>query len=338
MIIETVAALSLAQAATTQPPAVYVFRDESVSDPALLRGAKADISLFNSTTPSDYPAAALAAQEQGTVWATLRIDASGALADCRIDPDALPALAVHVCELLQARGKFIHALDRNGQAVSDNLRIGVHFSLRPLPPISVPPPAPAPAVSEDLVSDRTTMTLYKKPDLLAFAPAGSDLSGETAVAVIQYPGSPSYISCSHLTSSGNAALDKASCKALLAADYTVTTNTGTNRATLLVRWKNGHAEFKRPSRKIGTPFVFADEDQQRVPGLPAFAGETRGRARLRFLPSRQTPICRIETSTGSDTADVAACRHLESLHYTSPVDIFGRVVEARLSVRIRFAP
>jgi TonB family protein len=91
-------------------------------DPAalrtLVRRAEPDGSPLKWITPSDYPAAALRAGQQGEVRFRLIIDAEGGVADCRIDQTSGHKLLDDTaCMLLRKRARFIPAVGADGKPV-----------------------------------------------------------------------------------------------------------------------------------------------------------------------------------------------------------------------------
>ena len=84
------------------------------------QSAKGDLrALFSA---DDYPAAAQAAEAQGTAQATLTISPSGQVVGCNlIRSTGNSALDSATCNILRRRAKFTPAKDSNGQAVSDTI-------------------------------------------------------------------------------------------------------------------------------------------------------------------------------------------------------------------------
>ena len=82
--------------------------------------ARGDLrSLFSA---DDYPAAAQAAEAQGTAQATLTISPSGQVVGCNlIKSTGNSALDSATCNILRRRAKFTPAKDSNGQAVTDTV-------------------------------------------------------------------------------------------------------------------------------------------------------------------------------------------------------------------------
>jgi periplasmic protein TonB len=84
------------------------------------QSARGDLrSLFSA---DDYPAAAQAAEAQGTAQATLTISPSGQVVGCNlIRSTGNSALDSATCNILRRRAKFTPARDSNGQPTSDTV-------------------------------------------------------------------------------------------------------------------------------------------------------------------------------------------------------------------------
>jgi protein TonB len=84
------------------------------------QSARGDLrSLFSA---DDYPAAAQAAEAQGTAQATLTISPSGQVVGCNlIRSTGNGALDSATCNILRRRAKFTPARDSNGNATTDTV-------------------------------------------------------------------------------------------------------------------------------------------------------------------------------------------------------------------------
>ena len=82
--------------------------------------AKGDLrALFSA---DDYPVAAQAKEEQGTVQATLTVDTTGRVSKCTIvRSSGYASLDQATCSILQRRAHFIPARDASGALVADNV-------------------------------------------------------------------------------------------------------------------------------------------------------------------------------------------------------------------------
>jgi protein TonB len=107
------------------------------SETAVPARAKANLtSLFSDR---DYPAAAVAAGEQGTVGFALEVGANGRVATCTVTQSSGSAqLDDTTCLLIRSRARFTPALDADGATVPDTIAGKIVWKL------PGPPPAPAP--------------------------------------------------------------------------------------------------------------------------------------------------------------------------------------------------
>lgn len=82
------------------------------------RSATADLT--DVITDADYPPQALAAKQEGNVHFVLEIDPTGKMR-CRVTRSSgWPLLDTATCGLLQARAKYTHALDAEGNPTTDS--------------------------------------------------------------------------------------------------------------------------------------------------------------------------------------------------------------------------
>jgi protein TonB len=101
--------------------------------PAAAARAKANlVSLFGD---QDYPAAALAAREQGDVAFSLDVGANGRVMGCAITRSSGSAsLDSATCRLITSRARFTPALDASGTTVPDKVAGKISWTLPPVPP------------------------------------------------------------------------------------------------------------------------------------------------------------------------------------------------------------
>lgn len=92
---------------------------------------RGDAPLWLST--EDYPAASLRAREAGPVDVTLMVSAEGEVIWCQIERSSgFARLDAATCSLLKRRGRFVPALDRQGQPTGDTY--SYHFIWTPPAP------------------------------------------------------------------------------------------------------------------------------------------------------------------------------------------------------------
>jgi hypothetical protein len=81
---------------------------------------RATADLTDIITHADYPLQALAARQEGDVHFVMQIDATGKML-CRVTRSSgWPLLDTATCNLLQARAKYTHALDVEGNPTTDS--------------------------------------------------------------------------------------------------------------------------------------------------------------------------------------------------------------------------
>jgi len=97
--------------------------------------ARAKANLTSLFSDLDYPAAAVAAREQGEVAFALDIGANGRVTDCTVTRSSgSSALDDTTCRLIRSRARFTPALDATGATVSDHLAGKIIWRLPPAPP------------------------------------------------------------------------------------------------------------------------------------------------------------------------------------------------------------
>jgi len=331
MSVAMMLALALGQAAPAYtPPMIFFYLEPADGDPALLRGALPE-DILSWTSATDYPAAALAAGERGEARAVVRVDASGTMVECIADPSPTPFAGV-ICPVLKRSARFRYALDRSGRPVADRIALRLRFEPKQLPPA---PPAMGwqDGTSFELLENRQSLSLTREPDWPSFAPAPAR-RGDVAVSLFAYnfrPDGSHQLVCNVLGVRQDTVLEDATCRALASAGFRPVGAERSGRMTLLVHWKGRKAGIELPKRARGTPLGFVVPTRTRRPGLNGTA-----RVDLRFPVEGKQPICRVTGSSGSDAADIAACRYFESQPYLPPVDIFGRKVEGRQQTSLSF--
>ena len=96
--------------------------------------AKANLPGLFST--SDYPAAALRADQQGTVAIDAAVDPTGRVTACAVTTSSgSVSLDVTTCSIIQRRARFTPAQDGAGRAVADRVQARIRWVLPPARPI-----------------------------------------------------------------------------------------------------------------------------------------------------------------------------------------------------------
>jgi len=79
--------------------------------------------LLSLLSADDYPASALRAEEQGTVFFTLEVGPDGRVARCTVTSSSgSAALDSATCRMMTARARFRPALDRRNRPVAGTFR------------------------------------------------------------------------------------------------------------------------------------------------------------------------------------------------------------------------
>lgn len=105
--------------APPQPPA-----------PKTVEPARAKANLASYVTDSDYPAAAIRAEEQGTTRFRLAVGADGRVAGCTVTASSgSSALDAKTCSIMQKRARFTPARDTAGNPVGDTVSNAIRWIL-----------------------------------------------------------------------------------------------------------------------------------------------------------------------------------------------------------------
>jgi protein TonB len=108
-------------------------------DEAAAAPARAKANLTSLFSDQDYPAAALAAREQGDVGFALDVGADGRVTACAVTRSSgSSALDSATCRLIQSRARFTPARDARGATVPDKVRGRISWILPPAPPTPAP--------------------------------------------------------------------------------------------------------------------------------------------------------------------------------------------------------
>lgn len=102
--------------------------------PEALTPARAKANLASLFFDEDYPAAALAAREQGDVGFALDVGPNGRVTACTVTRSSgSTSLDDATCRVIRSRARFTPALDASGATVPDRVAGKIGWTLPPTP-------------------------------------------------------------------------------------------------------------------------------------------------------------------------------------------------------------
>ena len=108
--------------ATPAPPAPPAPPPPPPPAPKVVQAAQAKGSLAGLITDTDYPAAAIRAEEEGTVRVRLGVGANGRVTSCEVSQSSgSSSLDSATCRILRSRARFTPAKDQTGAATADTI-------------------------------------------------------------------------------------------------------------------------------------------------------------------------------------------------------------------------
>lgn len=290
-------------------------------------------------TPADIPDSVRAAAQGKSagpryqiVLAQVGLDfdvgVDDSVSNCRArhgDVELVPKL----CALILERGRFQHALTDDGIPRPGVASVVVQYSLSgPGGHVGLPP-APM-AVSTWPVRDHGyKVAVAKEPEWKRFS--GVRNGRTTAISLSFRDGAVA--GCSVIRSSGEAALDAATCAAARTGSYTLEPGRPYQRLPMIVSWQRDRARIKvpvQPHWHRAEPLQAADLVVRGVPGA------TRGEAWLDITAIGAVTGCRVSRSAGSDAADLAMCKTLRSAIFKPARDVFDEPFATGYSAEVRF--
>lgn len=291
--------------------------------------------------PAGDPAVVLATTgttTTGGVALKLSIDTAGRVSACELlrSYGDLPVFE-GLCDRVTARARLTPAIDNAGTPVADRYFLSISFarSLTPqAPPVVVREPSPvpwAPGAQWPPSSDSQVATV-EKLDLLPGGPTSAEARAQPWAGIEYSPEDPRQ-PCRIVKSSGDAAFDARACKAAAKGRYDVSKfeKPWQRRMQLhFVLFKDKPRALLPVQKWSGRPVASQAARAAVVAALPA---EALARVRLNVMvePSGAVSRCTIETSSGTDAGDVAACAAVRAVGPFAPAtDIFGRPFKARL--------
>jgi TonB family protein len=201
-----------AQEPEVREPVVTLFTISDLDDPAMIRVAKPVEGYEAWLTPADFPADAFDPARTWYVPLSIKVAADGSVSDCvPLDPNARNS--ARACEVIRARGRFVHALDAEGRAQSGSRAIGAVFELRRLGERIFASPAPPP------MGYQNTKPVIRDAALLQLA-AGTQKFIEPAPSVwLDINAKGRVTRCRINTSTGTDAGDAEVCKRMAKAKF-----------------------------------------------------------------------------------------------------------------------
>lgn len=259
------------------------------------------------------------------VGLSLTIEPDDSVSDCH-GTYGKSELAPQLCTLIRTRGHFQHALAADGTALRSEARMTVQYSIvGPGETASLPPPP--------MMPQRWPLRYFSPGASLAQPIAWPKAKDKEVAIMVSFDGERPP-RCSTINSSGDPALDKATCDAAITGAYQRTKSYG--QLPIIVTWTGKKAATLVPvsnsgtsaSPILGTPFA--------VHGVPHAAVHGDATAYVEVDAAGRATGCRIYASAGSDTADLALCGQLMAGRFTPATDVFGRPIPGTASVPARF--
>ncbi|WP_245863707.1 hypothetical protein [Caulobacter mirabilis] len=309
------------------------FTDPSAGVPEPMRRVAPADGLF-ALLPKDDPSVAYAktAQPGESVMLDLAVDYAGKVVGCELWPqDRRTGLGEGLCERVAARARFRPAIDETGIPVPDRyiFHAGVDLSWKPMPAmVGLRPPSPvmiAPTASWPPNRDFMTIRVDKLDQL----PGGPDspLANAAPWTGVLYAPEAQGERCRVLGSSGDPAFDRRACAAAANGRYSISPDTPPNHRGIQLHFVlvDGKPRALVPVQKWSSRAAAPEAVRAAVAAaLPAVAAD-RLTLNVRIDPAGAPTSCRIETSSESDDADVAACAAARKAGpYVPAKDVFGR--------------
>ncbi len=279
--------------------------------------------------------------ETGYVSLDLAVDGNGRVIGCKLNPpDMAPALSAGLCDRISAKARMTPAIDEAGASTPDRYTFNIAFNRSyegRSPVVVLMPPAPAPpppGAQWPPNADSMTVTVDKL-DRLDGGP-DSPLAFAAPWAGVIYSPEAAGERCKIVLSSGDAGFDKRACAAAAKGRYAVSADAESYRRRIQLHFvlADGKPRALAPVQKWTSRAAASEPVRAAVAAaLPPLPGDASGRLTLdvRVDAAGAPTGCRIETSSGSDAADVAACAAARKAGpYVPAKDIFGRPLASAL--------
>lgn len=317
--------------------------------PDLIRRVKADGDPATWLRETDAPVAAwLKGTAIANVMLVLDITADGRVSGCTLEPRQAalaPVWALQLCPLLVQRARLIPALRADGSRMPDQFIFSANFQYSTRRPTRTGQlvasyglsPAMAPAgdfesrlkawpPSGGWLSYSAKQPAFKQP---TEHPGGPSLKGPAIGLVVADPksGDPE---CRVIQSSGDAKLDDKACSFVrkkLKPQWADTVRFPIRRWALLLSPDRKGFRAITPDREAEKRAQIDPTEVARLAALwrPVAGGTARVGLGGRLGADGKPADCRIYDSSGSDTADAAACRLFMTEAKVSPSsDVFGQ--------------
>lgn len=264
-----------------------------------------------------------------------------------------PAVGAAACQVVSVNRKYRHALDRSGQLVAAPLRLNVQFvrkrhSNYPAPPPPSPPsrwigegpyhanPAWAPRWAQSYAANQVFFSAPRWKDFLG---QRKDFLESAAVGVLMdFDRAGTVGGCRIGNSSGDAALDLATCQALTSVRNQAQGGWGARNYPILVHWQKNKARMVLPVFSVppalSAPLQIAETE---VPAGPAPKYSTRLWVQLGADGKMRS--CRIDhPADNPDAFDAAACQLVAGrARFTGGRDLFGAETVSGLNLTVDWA-
>ena len=264
----------------------------------------------------------------------------------------VPATGANACQLVKANRTFRHAIDRGGQPVAAELRMSVHYQRKRRNTAYPPPPSPpsrwvgqfpydsSPAwVPRWFHSGPATAVSFSAPRWKDFLGQRKEFPKAAAVGVLlDFDRGGMASGCRIGASSGDQALDLATCAALATVRNKVQSGWPVQNYPVLVRWNKNQGEIVLPLYGVvpamTAPLQIAETD------FPAgVAPKSATRLWVQIGPDGKQVSCQIDYPYDNDDAfDARACRLVaERARFTGARDLFGTAAVGGLNLRVDWA-
>jgi hypothetical protein len=236
-------------------------------------------------------------------------------------------LAPRLCALVIARGHFQHALSVEGAPVRGTASVTVQYS--------IDGPGTEPSLPPSPMMPQTWPLLYYRAGIAMTQPVQWPKAKNKEAAILLDFGDEKPPYCRTLKSSGDTALDKATCAAAASGAYDRQQSYG--QLPMIVHWTGKKAEVQLPVSSRSTGATPVSGKPFLVRGVArADVHNPEAAAYVEVDDAGQGTACTIRDSAGTDAADIALCGQLTAARFNPPRDVFGRPFAGTAYVPVRF--